>query len=154
MLSDCVSFTISFCVCFWCVFFFFKQKTAYEMRISDWSSDVCSSDLGADRRRLCGTRQGIGGSRLRAVGAAYWRPFSPAKFQLYRFAHEVGLVLTIPQHGLDPAERPFRKSRHRLFRVNPRATRSEEHTSELPSLMRTSDAGLCLKKKKNNKHQK
>src|SRR3546814_6156928 len=28
-------------------FFFFKQKTAYEMRISDWSSDVCSSDLGA-----------------------------------------------------------------------------------------------------------
>src|SRR3546814_4564833 len=32
-----------------CLFFFFKQKTAYEMRISDWSSDVCSSDLGADR---------------------------------------------------------------------------------------------------------
>src|SRR3546814_9014095 len=28
-----------------CGFFFFKQKTAYEMRISDWSSDVCSSDL-------------------------------------------------------------------------------------------------------------
>src|SRR3546814_20030145 len=33
-----------------CYFFFFKQKTAYEMRISDWSSDVCSSDLiGCDR---------------------------------------------------------------------------------------------------------
>src|SRR3546814_5559129 len=32
--------------CIWCFFFFFKQKTAYEMRISDWSSDVCSSDLG------------------------------------------------------------------------------------------------------------
>src|SRR3546814_10183087 len=31
-----------------CVFFF-KQKTAYEMRISDWSSDVCSSDLGRHR---------------------------------------------------------------------------------------------------------
>src|SRR3546814_3293014 len=30
---------------FGCIFFFFKQKTAYEMRISDWSSDVCSSDL-------------------------------------------------------------------------------------------------------------
>src|SRR3546814_4963583 len=30
---------------FRCCFFFFKQKTAYEMRISDWSSDVCSSDL-------------------------------------------------------------------------------------------------------------
>src|SRR3546814_6195314 len=32
------------CRMFFC-FFFFKQKTAYEMRISDWSSDVCSSDL-------------------------------------------------------------------------------------------------------------
>src|SRR3546814_2394238 len=31
--------------------FFFKQKTAYEMRISDWSSDVCSSDLAGDVRR-------------------------------------------------------------------------------------------------------
>src|SRR3546814_7929935 len=39
----------------WCVllFFFFKQKTAYEMRISDWSSDVCSSDL----RDACGQTQ-------------------------------------------------------------------------------------------------
>src|SRR3546814_4082482 len=36
-----------FCICVLVVFvvFFFKQKTAYEMRISDWSSDVCSSDL-------------------------------------------------------------------------------------------------------------
>src|SRR3546814_3722771 len=32
-------------VCFVLFFFFFKQRTAYEMRISDWSSDVCSSDL-------------------------------------------------------------------------------------------------------------
>src|SRR3546814_1319939 len=49
------------------VFFFFKQKTAYEMRISDWSSDVCSSDLPrldlhrlrqaqADRPQLCEER--------------------------------------------------------------------------------------------------
>src|SRR3546814_9520546 len=36
------------CLCFF--FFFFKQKTAYEMRISDWSSDVCSSDLASPRR--------------------------------------------------------------------------------------------------------
>src|SRR3546814_8247215 len=33
------------CSCLVVCFFFFKQKTAYEMRISDWSSDVCSSDL-------------------------------------------------------------------------------------------------------------
>src|SRR3546814_7991985 len=38
-------------MCHCCFFFFFKQKTAYEMRISDWSSDVCSSDLGARRAR-------------------------------------------------------------------------------------------------------
>src|SRR3546814_3024772 len=36
------------CIIVWCLYvFFFKQKTAYEMRISDWSSDVCSSDLDA-----------------------------------------------------------------------------------------------------------
>src|SRR3546814_1061257 len=40
--SEC-SFFICCVMC--TVFFFFKQKTAYEMRISDWSSDVCSSDL-------------------------------------------------------------------------------------------------------------
>src|SRR3546814_5298966 len=34
-------------------FFFFKHKTAYEMRISDWSSDVCSSDLFRNIRRTC-----------------------------------------------------------------------------------------------------
>src|SRR3546814_18455894 len=39
------------CDCMVFVFFFFKQKTAYEMRISDWSSDVCSSDLEQFRRR-------------------------------------------------------------------------------------------------------
>src|SRR3546814_6752985 len=39
-------------LCAICRCFFFKQKTAYEMRISDWSSDVCSSDLGDDRCRL------------------------------------------------------------------------------------------------------
>src|SRR3546814_5338358 len=35
------------------IFFFFKQKTAYELRISDWSSDVCSSDLRARRQAAC-----------------------------------------------------------------------------------------------------
>src|SRR3546814_9106901 len=38
-------------------FFFFNQKTAYEMRISDWSSDVCSSDLVAAVRRDAGERR-------------------------------------------------------------------------------------------------
>src|SRR3546814_3627996 len=43
------------------IFFFFKQKTAYEMRISDWSSDVCSSDLwpGDEEDVVSGDRHGI-----------------------------------------------------------------------------------------------
>src|SRR3546814_1784008 len=41
------------------IFFFFKQKTAYEMRISDWSSDVCSSDLPSPSSRLFNSRQRI-----------------------------------------------------------------------------------------------
>src|SRR3546814_15501071 len=45
-----------------CIFFFFKQKTAYEMRISDWSSDVCSSDL-----RLLELR-GVDLARIEAAG--------------------------------------------------------------------------------------
>src|SRR3546814_10747874 len=51
---------------FFVFFFFFKQKTAYEMRISDWSSDVCSSDLSdllpwpdAMIRTLCAGTEGI-----------------------------------------------------------------------------------------------
>src|SRR3546814_1605011 len=39
------------------VFFFFKQKTAYEMRISDWSSDVCSSDLFEQFRMRAGAHE-------------------------------------------------------------------------------------------------
>src|SRR3546814_3838171 len=59
LLCDVVLLANMFCLCI-CVFyyfFFFKQKTAYEMRISDWSSDVCSSDLIEDlKRRLAHTR--------------------------------------------------------------------------------------------------
>src|SRR3546814_5864399 len=44
----CILFVNAFLM----MFFFFKQKTAYEMRISDWSSDVCSSDLGGERQLI------------------------------------------------------------------------------------------------------
>src|SRR3546814_2569070 len=46
-------------MCVLCVFFFFKQKTAYEMRISDWSSDVCSSDLVQDWSRLAERKEAL-----------------------------------------------------------------------------------------------
>src|SRR3546814_17723298 len=48
----------------WMVFFFFKQKTAYEMRISDWSSDVCSSDLLQARVRYRLALRDLDDSRL------------------------------------------------------------------------------------------
>src|SRR3546814_8995638 len=76
------------------VFFFFKQKTAYEMRISDWSSDVCSSDLPVDVRRIefSGTR--ASGcrpfcrfllfpqfrARLSACALALWCPLMSIRF--------------------------------------------------------------------------
>src|SRR3546814_1562349 len=47
----------------WLLFFFFKQKTAYEMRISDWSSDVCSSDLYEPCARDVEQRGADGGGR-------------------------------------------------------------------------------------------
>src|SRR3546814_10381172 len=91
--------------------------TAYEMRISDWSSDVCSSDLPnlvigkrARRRRRLGTHLQCGFADINTHGV---------------------------RHGT---------LRSRLDTV--RAPRSEEHTSELQSLMRISYAVFCLKKKK------
>src|SRR3546814_4605037 len=72
-------------------FFFFKQKTAYEMRISDWSSDVCSSDLaprlsaasvpGAAKRRepeIRGKRKGGAGSEMDGDATAVYRGKSRA----------------------------------------------------------------------------
>src|SRR3546814_7341693 len=58
-------FLLCFVYCQHFVFFFFKQKTAYEMRISDWSSDVCSSDLaGCGTNRFTANRQSAAGLGL------------------------------------------------------------------------------------------
>src|SRR3546814_4197777 len=68
-----------------CVVFFFKQKTAYEMRISDWSSDVCSSDLkrqdiGRDQQaeRRQGVRKPAPAEQL-AFSHDYDRPCEPSR---------------------------------------------------------------------------
>src|SRR3546814_8342548 len=71
-----------------CVFFifFFKQKTAYEMRISDWSSDVCSSDLYVNRNMIgavVGVQpfggQGLSGTGPKAGGPRYLHHFATEK---------------------------------------------------------------------------
>src|SRR3546814_4169001 len=106
-------------------FFFFKQKTAYEMRISDWSSDVCSSDLAF----IFDANDGLDDANFAELHKRLWSwggvPLVyravPGCIQLFRCAHE--------------------------------PDRSAEHTSELQSLMRISYAVFCFKKKnliKNN----
>src|SRR3546814_4311915 len=57
-------------VCFYC-FFFFKQKTAYEMRISDWSSDVCSSDLLREDMGSFADRLGVDTAELVIGGRSF-----------------------------------------------------------------------------------
>src|SRR3546814_7644035 len=130
-----------------CEFFFFKQKTAYEMRISDWSSDVCSSDLiqpypgntvaprssaiasnvarKASRRQLA--------ARQRACGCGRGARSARSDPGCTAFAAQSGLATRVARCGCTDA-------------------RSEEHTSELQSLMRNSSAVFCLKKKKPSTH--
>src|SRR3546814_7961330 len=97
------------------------------MRISDWSSDVCSSDLHSRPRGLRrgdgaaegGGARGVEGQRRKGVGRDLVRPRRSER-------------------------------RHRIHRLY--VDRSEEHTSELQSLMRISYAVFCLQKKIVTKH--
>src|SRR3546814_8158348 len=118
------------CVCWGAVvFFFFKQKTAYERRISDWSSDVCSSDL------LCGG----GPFAFRMIRCGRRFESLPSRYLTCRegqgAVRQVGVGKDVDLGAAD-------------------AFRSEEHTSELQSLMRISYAVFCLKKKKNTRNNK
>src|SRR3546814_4016770 len=64
------------------VFFFFKQKTAYEMRISDWSSDVCSSDLYVHDSlydAMCDAIAGLASSAKVAPGSDAAAEFGPVQ---------------------------------------------------------------------------
>src|SRR3546814_4787450 len=104
------------------------------MRISDWSSDVCSSDLpaasvqpGGEGRDFPLQRFDIGGETLDPVGRASVAAAIPA------YVVTIGKV-DVEGEGAVPFH-PFHPGR------------SEEHTSELQSLMRISYAVFCLKKK-------
>src|SRR3546814_2052505 len=72
--------------------FFFKQKTAYELRISDWSSDVCSSDLLADHRRRNQPREvGDVNRRLGVSGADEDAPVARDEWEDMARCDEIGL---------------------------------------------------------------
>src|SRR3546814_10386654 len=111
-------------------FFFFKQKTAYEMRISDWSSDVCSSDLHHRGQRD--------------------HPQGTLRILVVRCAEEV--VQMLGGGGFGHAAYLFRIAACSTRGVGVRgwkrrvvSGRSEAHTSELQTLMRISYAVFCLK---------
>src|SRR3546814_734342 len=95
-VSDVLSATSSefyfllFCLLFF-FFFFFKQKTAYEMRISDWSSDVCSSDLHPTQGM---SPPGQSGIRTRVLSSAELRTIWQAADKLgYPFGHMYQLLV-------------------------------------------------------------
>src|SRR3546814_1649266 len=137
---------------------YFKQKTAYEMRISDWSSDVCSSDLlsftwrpcafysaarfrgtetdATDRRQISASGATIDAHddfQNHAGGIGDQRPFG--------LRNEHSAIRCGPRHASKHRQRsrrmhpqkPASASRHHAG-----SGRSEEHTSELQSLMRNS----------------
>src|SRR3546814_4997176 len=111
------------------------------MRISDWSSDVCSSDLpiGHDRIDLDAA---VDGPRVQhdriARGAA----------QAFRAQPEFTVVALQRRH--QTLTHALALQAQHDHRIDP-GDRSEEHTSELQSLMRISYAVFCLKKKKHNR---
>src|SRR3546814_2370971 len=165
-------------------FFFFKQKTAYELRISDWSSDVCSSDLGyfpnlavlnsgvnpvvfirgfgsgpnnvAFDQEVSVYLDGIYGGR----GAQFSAPFfdlermevlrgpQGALFGRNTAAGAISLVSAKPGNRFEghvSAGYDFERDGYDVSGVVSGPVRSEEHTSELQSLMRNSYAVFCLK---------
>src|SRR3546814_2238925 len=158
-------------------FFFFKQKTAYEMRISDWSSDVCSSDLYEGRKYDDFIDDGpldktVTGGWIALLQHHFFTAWIPQKDQAARFGLTTsgqvhGIHAMGPSFTLAPGEKAVTNARlwvgpklvsqlaaqdvpglERAVDYSRFQLRSEEHTSELQSLIRTSYAVFCLKKKK------
>src|SRR3546814_3221046 len=128
------------------VFFFVKQKTAYELRISDCSSDVCSADLAHEQL----------GARPEAVGAD-GEDRVLALLVLAQMRAQARQQHVHPERLDDVivGARVETEDRIGIARRTGEHHRSEEHTSELQSLMRISYAVLRLKqiKTKPNDHQ-
>src|SRR3546814_1912898 len=132
----------------------FKQKTAYEMRISDWSSDVCSSDLFPITVLV--TKQTATGKRV--VPVTYYPFLVTEQFDEWpekdRRQRHWALIEDAPRvayrEDLLPLIKQFEDLRPWIieavgqYRSSQPEERSEEHTSELQSLMRTSYAVFCL----------
>src|SRR3546814_8603143 len=121
------------------------------MRISDWSSDVCSSDLSVPRLPAVGDDEK---RRIRQPAREPAHdPMSPScgldGSAMRRFGMRPAIRARCPASTADRIARAIRTG-SRAFATA--VLRSEEHTSELQSLMRISYAVFCLKKKNNKQH--
>src|SRR3546814_213226 len=147
-----------------CYFFFCKQKTAYEMRISDWSSDVCSSDLPNSEPAV--NYGGIGavighelshhfddqGAKYDKTGTLtdWWTPQDVQNFEALtgKLAAQYDAYEPLPgQHvkgkltlGENIADLAGLTVSYDAYKLALYGKRSEDHTSELQSLMRISYA--------------
>src|SRR3546814_4300077 len=127
--------------------FLFKQKTAYEMRISDWSSDVCSSDLGQHHHRHVRIAAQDRGNMVGPQGAGH------RQVDHRDIGQRRGVELRVQfghGHGLDELDIIVELLEFGLDALDDEA-RSEEHTYERQSLIRISYGVFCLEKKIQNK---
>src|SRR3546814_2472016 len=122
------------------LFLLFKQKTAYELRISDWSSDVCSSDLPIRQGDFQIEHTAV--ERLARDSGFFDQPENPRFLDTARL--DIGPHRGPAQAGEGVGHQPI------AFAAGLPVGRSEEHTSELQSLMRISYAVFCLKNKRNH----
>src|SRR3546814_1145598 len=150
------------------MFFFVQQKSANGMLVSDWSSDVCSSDLRCDPAHRRGRKGPVGPDHLLRASASPREP-KKAAFAVFHAARDRLLSIGVncgygrasfefePIGGL-MAKEELLEMRGQVVELLPNAmfrvklendheilghTRSEEHTSELQSLMRISYAVFC-----------
>src|SRR3546814_9140012 len=143
------------------VVFFFKQKTAYEMRISDWSSDVCSSDLefpphdlrradphpgqlrcrSSDGRRLLPPHR----RSVKGEGSIMGEPKPLASLSAGLLARKGAARPAMRRQPLGSGPGPLVGTGYDDLGWNDMGSRSEEHTSALQSLMRNSYAVFFLK---------
>src|SRR3546814_4232486 len=128
------------------LFFFFKQKTAYEMRISDWSSDVCSSDLPAIDATASNCNPlfwavQLGVSVLRCAHVVDDDGTFPTGPEMTADALAMNRDAALLETAIRCCWVPVGLGKKMIQQWTPKETeRSEEHTSELQSLMRISYA--------------
>src|SRR3546814_1675971 len=137
-----------FIILLWSVcVFFVQQKTAYEMRISDWSSDVCSSDLSRNVSSMTTQANSNPTTRARTEGTNTRSKRSVNRW-VGDFCVSASLTILTTLASVVSAARRVTAISIAPGPLMVPANRSEEHTSELQSLMRISYAVFCLKKKK------